>query len=117
MAHHDAAALEMRVVELERRVAQLEARGGARDDADRRVLVAIVAAIGGRRFTSKQLRAHARIDEALAAALLDADIETVRELGKLMARLEKHAEIEGFRLRHCDDCRDGAIWQVVAVRV
>ena len=93
------------------RVEALEARHVVRDAWERAVLPAIAAAIGGRRFTSAALLAHTDANEALAAALEAADVVTVRECGKLLARLEAQP-IAGLRLVRVDECREGIVWSV-----
>jgi len=91
-------------------------RAGPRDDADIQVLVAIAASVGSVRFTSAQLFRDARSERApeLADALLAADIDSVRALGKLLARLEG-CTIEGLRLERVEVGRTGIWWRVVVV--
>ena len=76
------------VEELRDRVATLEARYGPRDQAEAAVPPAVARSVGGRRFTSAELFAHAAVDPDLAAALEAADVTSPRELGRLLARLE-----------------------------
>ena len=90
----------------------IEQRHGARDQADERLPVALAEVLRGRPFTSVNAWALASADEGLQAALTACDVTTVRELGKLFARLEGRV-YHGVRLvrigvRH----RDGIVWQV-----
>jgi hypothetical protein len=93
------------------RVTSLEQRGGARDAADRSVVPAIALSVGGRRFTSVELLAHARVDSDLDAALVGADVTNPRELGKLLSRLSEQF-IDGYRLQRVAVERDGIVWQI-----
>ena len=61
---------------------------GPRDDADAALVQTIAAAVGGRRFTAKELLAHGRVDPRLAAAIAATDTDTPRALGKLFQRLD-----------------------------
>jgi len=115
------AALEQRVLALEHhneqlkaRLAALEKRFGPRDAADERLLIAIAAAAGSLPFTSRQVVAHARTVPALAAAIQDAAIGSVRELGHLLRRVEGIC-IEGLRLERHDVVRSGIQWRIVRV--
>jgi hypothetical protein len=99
------------LAEVRERLARLETRFGARDAAEAAVLPAIAAAIGSRRFTSAELKAHSEVDDALGAALEAADVESVRELGKLLARLEVRP-IGGLTLTRLSESRRGLIWVV-----
>ena len=106
------AALRDRVEALETWRAHHEGRRGARDDADRALLVAIAESIGDRRFTSVALIHHATmIAPALHEALLAADVQEPRELGALFRRLHGIA-VDGVRVERVDDSRDGAVWSV-----
>jgi len=87
---------------------------GPRDAADERLLIAIAAAAGSLPFTSRQVFAHARTVPALAAAVQDADIGSVRELGKLLRRVEGVC-IDGLRLERDDVVRGGILWRIVRV--
>lgn len=96
---------------LRAQVEALASRYGARDAAETAVLSAIAVAIGSRWFTSVELMAHSHVDGGLAAAFEAADITTVRECGKLLARLAVQS-IDGLTLRRVGTSRAGVIWSV-----
>ena len=87
---------------------------GPRDDADAALVQTIAAAVGGRRFTAKELLAHGRVDARLAAAIAATDTDTPRELGKLFQRLDGRP-CNGLVLERADVSRDGLVWCVVRV--
>ena len=95
------------------RVARLEARTGSgpRGAADVRLLMAIAESAGGRPFGAAELLAHSQVDARLARALLAAFIETPRELGKRLHRLEGRP-VAGLVLRRDGSDRAGLIWRV-----
>jgi len=103
--------------ELRQRVSALEARRGARDATELAVLPTIVDAFGSRQFTSADLKAYSELEEpraqALKAALEAADVTTIRECGKLLARLETSSPIDGFVFRRAGyKPRVGVLWEV-----
>ncbi len=115
---HAALRAELAVVRAEQaaqraRVEQLEARNGPRDAAEGAVLLAIAAAVGSRQFTSRELLVHAEQDADLAGALLDADCMSVRETGKLLARLSWQP-VDGYQLERAGTVREGIVWRVRA---
>ena len=87
---------------------------GPRDDADAALVETIAAAVGGRRFSAKELLAHGRVDARLAAAIAATDTDTPRELGKLFQRLDGRP-CNGLVLERVSASRDGLVWAVRVV--
>jgi hypothetical protein len=106
--------LEARLAQLEARVAQLEARSGPRDQADVALLAALAASVGGGvTFGAREVFRHARVDRALRAALVAADLVSPRQLGKLLRRMA--GEHDGYVLTHVGEDRHGLRWRVLRV--
>ena len=82
-----------------------------RDPADVALLLAIAESIGDFSFTSAQVIAHSKADQALADALLAADVTDAQALGIACRRLEGVVR-DGLRLDHVGRVRDGALWKV-----
>lgn len=98
-----------RLEQLERDVAELQARFAPGDAADVAVLVAIVEARVPQPFTSGAIVAAARGNEAVAAALEAADVVNVYQLGKLLSRL-RWRTIDGFAVERDDTTQR---WRIV----
>src|SRR5688572_16269933 len=73
---------------LKARVAQLEARRSPWDLADAELVQAIAGAAAGLAFTARGLWVRRQHGPALKAALLDANIDNARSLGRRLGRLE-----------------------------
>ena len=96
-------------------VVQALSRGrSSRDPADVALLLAIAESIGDRSFTSAQVIAHSKADQALTEALRGADITSAKELGGAFRRCEGLVR-DGLRLDHVGRERDGARWRVVCM--
>jgi len=100
------AALIARVERHEQRIGALERRRGPRDPWEAALPEVLARAIGSRRFSSAELHAHARVDPALARALVDARLTTIREIGCALAGL-RDVLIDGRIIR-----RHGRRWAV-----
>jgi hypothetical protein len=87
-------------------------RRGVRDAADEHLLRAIAASALGTRFSAREVFRHRRVAPLLAAALQDADIVSVIQLGKLFRRLSGSA-IDGLRLELDETSRVGNLWHFV----
>lgn len=98
---------------LEFRVAALERRRPADRDDDG-LLLAVARAVEDRVFTVVDLRAHARVDEALAKAFRDSDLATAREIAWWLRTLRGRA-IAGLQVEKIKRTRDGGLWQIVPV--
>jgi len=107
--------LDARVERIEK---QLDRRRGRRDDRwDTALAVAIVTSTDGRRFSTRELFEHAKVDAALKRALDDACIVNPRQCGKWLRRHEGHA-VAGIVIECVDvDHRDGLVWQARVSRV
>jgi hypothetical protein len=109
----DVAELAARVARLEADVQQLAAllqtSRGPRDAADKRLPLAIAESIGARRFTGRELLAHAAVDERLRVALENCDISAARELGHVLRRLAGET-LHGVRIVRMGTDRDGIVW-------
>lgn len=103
------AALAAEVRELRQRIEAIEAANGPRDAADRALLPAIAEAVGSRAFSARDLWRHRRVDAALAAGLLAADVDSVRSLGHVLRRLSHTAG--PIRLVSVGASRDGLRWR------
>ncbi len=90
------AALERDNAELKARMLALEAQRGVRDANDERLLRTLVSDAP---FTCAQVLRHARFDAVLAEALVDADIDNAKQLGKLLARL-RGIPVPGIAVAH-----------------
>jgi hypothetical protein len=93
-------------------VALLRRGRGPRDEADQRLLVGILEAIGDHPFTSSELIEHARVNQALGSVLLGADVVDAHSLGCVLRRLHG-SKIRGLRLERTAIDRSGARWRVV----
>lgn len=80
-------------------------------------LAVLAESTKGRQFTSRELLADAEGDEPLKAMLDDALIQTPKELGRLLRRLERVPATGPFRLVRVDQCRDGLVWAVRVSRL
>jgi hypothetical protein len=105
------AALVARVSALERRVAQLEARGRQPDAlADARLLGALAAVFGQAVFSVTDAQTAAMHDAVLAAAV---DGLTSRRLGAWLRRLARTAAADGpYRLLRVGRDANGVLWAV-----
>jgi hypothetical protein len=102
------------LAEIREQLAILTARGRPRDASEERIVSALVRAFEDQPVTAAAVLRHARADPALAAALLEADITTGRELGQALRRLENRP-IAGLVLRRVDTDREGVVWCVRVV--
>ena len=97
---------------LERILRLLEHGRGPRDDADRRLVLAILESVGDRPFTCTDVVQHAQLaDSGLRDALLGADVDTARDLGALLRRLHG-ITVDGVRVDRVDASRAGAVWSL-----
>lgn len=106
-------ALEGRVATLTAAVNALTARRspGPRDHADV-VLVGVLADVSmGLPFTVAALWRRRAADPALAAAILNCDIDNPKQVGKLLRRLVGH-DVGGAVIQRVGTTRDGALWRV-----
>jgi hypothetical protein len=103
-----------RLDEHDARLGMLERQHAPRDDDDRAVLLALVAAAVGTLFSAREVWQHRRVAPKLAAALDAADVGNARGLAKLFRRIEGH-DINGFRLVRVGKDRDGLLWRIVRV--
>jgi hypothetical protein len=99
--------LEGRVEALERLVDHLLThvdRRPVRDGADARVGRAIAEATSGRAFTGRELMRHRTVDPSLSATLAEALIDSPRQLGKALRRIETMEDsgviVERVRVDH-----------------
>ena len=99
------------VRELRQRVAQLEARlsPGPRDQADVTLASTIAASACGLPFTAAALWRRRAVDPALTEALVASDVDSPRQLGKLLRRLEGR-DIEGVCFARVGINREGLVW-------
>jgi hypothetical protein len=92
--------LVARVVRLEQQLADVRSTtSGARDNRDVALVVAIVSSVGDHSLAARGLFLHRRPNPALAAALLEADVESAKQLGKLLSRCARGAPIAGSAAR------------------
>jgi hypothetical protein len=93
------------------------ARPPAADERQNERLAAIAESIKGRDFTSVELVAQVRIDSALKAMLDGALVESAKECGRFLRRLERQSTDGPLRLVRVGDCRDGIVWAVQVLQV
>lgn len=88
-------------------------RTGPRDRQRARLVVTMAARVGARSFTAADLLKHARpeVDPDLGAALADCLIDSPKQLGRELRRLEGRP-IAGFIVERVADGRDGIAWRV-----
>jgi hypothetical protein len=83
---------------------------GPRDAGDVALVRVIAAGAGGKRFTAASVwRRRAAGDNPLADALATADIESPKQLGKLLRRLGAR-NVSGIYLDRVGANREGTIW-------
>jgi hypothetical protein len=95
----------------EARLRALEARFGPRDQADADLMLALRESSRGLVFTTRMVWVRRDRDDGLARALLAADIDSPKQLGKLLARLAG-VDIGGLVVTRTKDTRDGAQWSI-----
>lgn len=98
------------------RIVLLERHAGAMaDPADRELRTEIAKVTAGRPpFSSRELRAHARITPSLRDALVAADVVTTQQVGKFLQRCSEAAG-EELQIVRDGRSRDGARWRCVVV--
>lgn len=119
----DPALILLSLAVLQKVIAELEAvkasvrrlergRGRPRDEGDVRVMRALIPTVAARRFSAREV--HAVADGELALALVEADTDNPRAIGKLLRRCEGVA-IDGWKLERVGGDRDGLVWRVLRV--
>jgi hypothetical protein len=103
--------LEARLTAIEARLLAIEARFGPRDQADADLMLALRESSRGLVFTTRMLWVRRDRDDGLARALLAADIDSPKQLGKLLARLAG-VDIGGLVVTRTKDTRVGAQWSI-----
>ena len=83
---------------------------GPRDHADVALVAVLTTSTRGLSFTTAAVWRHRVVDEALAAALRHADIDSPKQLGRLLRRLEGRA-VDGIRIARVGADREGIIWR------
>lgn len=63
-------------------------------------------------FTTSALWRRQAVDTELAAAILDCDIVSTKQLGKLLKRLAGHT-VDGLCIRRIGTSREGVVWQLL----
>lgn len=107
------AALLERIALLEQRVRVLERRDagcGARDVADRTLVLLVARTLGSAPFSARRLWTLARVDAALGAAIADTCCGSALELGHLFARLEG-VDVDGIAVTRGRRGREGVLWR------
>lgn len=105
------------VLERQQRIEQLlESRRAPRDASDRDVLNALAASTIGHRFTAAEVFRHAAVVPTLAAALVAADIDNARQLGRLLKRMAG-ATVEEMQLEVVGEDREGLVYRLRLLRV
>jgi len=109
----DLEALRVTVEQLAARVAVLEAGRGPRDAEDQALVVAIGVATKGLDFSASALCRHASVDPALSEAFeaADVDIDSARQVGKLLRRIAGH-DVAGWRVEQVGTDRKGIRWRL-----
>ena len=102
---------------LEAQMATLTTRlaPGPRDHTDAALVGIIAAVAGGLPFTSAALWRRRAVDPTLAAAVLGADLDSARQLGKFLRRLEGR-DVDGVRITCVGMDREGKIWRAARVQ-
>jgi hypothetical protein len=110
VADGDAERLDRIEQKLDRLLSILEP---AVDPADADLLLELFRVSGGGTFTAKDVftRAELGTDQGLRSALQGADLETARDLGWTLRRLERRA-VAGFVVTAAGRSRDGGLWQL-----
>ena len=80
------------------------------DQGDEHLVGVIAKSTRGLTFTTKAAWAHRTTDPALADALAACDIESPRQLGKLLRRLEGRA-VGSVQIVCVGMHRDGKVWR------
>lgn len=112
------AVVESTVAVLVREVGELKVQrrgAGARDQADATLLRVIAEVMGDREWTCVQLWRHRKATAALRDALLAADIDSRRQLGKRCKLMSKGQPVNGLQVENVNPnhpTRDGLIWRV-----
>ena len=89
----------------------LEQRGhGPRDRGDEHLVGVIAKSTHGLTFTTKAAWAHRTTDPEMADALAACDIESPKQFGKLLRRLEGRT-VDSVRIVCVGMHRDGKVWR------
>lgn len=106
-------ALERHVATLTTMMDALTARlsPGPRDAGDVALMGAIALSTRSLTFTTSALWRHRAVNSALADALMNADLESPKQTGKWLKRLEART-VNGLRIVCVGICREGKVWQV-----
>jgi hypothetical protein len=106
------ALIEARLTAIDAKLDALLARlaAGPRDRGDEHLVGIIAKSTRGLTFTTKAAWAHRRTDPALADALAACDIESPKQLGKLLRRLEGRS-VGSVRIVCVGMHRDGKVWR------
>ncbi|MBA3884282.1 MAG: hypothetical protein H0X67_00965 [Acidobacteria bacterium] len=83
---------------------------GPRDRADKALVGALAVSTRGLSFTAAAVWRHRAVDEALADALEQADVDSPRQLGRLLRRVEGRT-VDGVRIARVGADREGLIWR------
>ncbi|MBA3885696.1 MAG: hypothetical protein H0X67_08175 [Acidobacteria bacterium] len=82
---------------------------GPRDRADVALVGALAVSTRGLSYTTAAVWRHRAVDAALADALRAADIDSPRQLGRLLRRSEGRT-VDGVRIARVGTDREGIIW-------
>lgn len=106
---HRVLANQARCEDLFRVLVRAAEQGRGARDVDVELLLAIVDAIGDRRFTNRQLLAHAAVAPALRDALDACGIENARQLGWLLKRIGTTTMARGLWVETVGPSHDGLL--------
>ncbi|HXG56996.1 MAG TPA: hypothetical protein VNJ03_16580 [Vicinamibacterales bacterium] len=84
---------------------------GPRDRYDTALVHVLAHVSMGLPFTVAAMWRRRAVDQALASALLDCDVVSTRQAGKLLKRITGHA-VDGVCVRRIGTTREGAVWHV-----
>ena len=77
-----------------------------------RLLAVITTVVEDRAFCAVELLHHATVDQRLHQALMQAEIHTAKQLGRILARIEKRP-VPGWRLERLTIEHDGGVWRLL----
>jgi hypothetical protein len=83
---------------------------GPRDDADEALIRVIASVAGDLPFTAAALWRRRAVNLALASALENSDLDSPKQIGRMLRRCEG-CDVDGVRILRVGATREGLVWR------